>query len=98
MLRLILITFALTACIANTVPASATSVAQAPVSNARVELASGGLQRCWVVDTPWGPQRRCRSYGGYYGGWRTYGGYGGYSGWGGGYGYPARGDWDRDGD
>ncbi len=93
-MRPIVITLALTACIASAVPASATPVAQSLVSDAQIELASGGFQRCWVVDTPWGPQRRCRAYGGYYGGWGTYTGYGGY----GGYGYPARGDGDRDDD
>ncbi len=85
---------AFAACIASTAPASATPVGQPPLSDTRIELASGGFQRCWVVDTPWGPQRRCRAYGGYYGGWGTYTGYGGY----GGYGYPARGDRDRDDD
>ncbi len=92
-MRPIFITFALIAGIATTVPACATPIAQLPV-DAGIELASGGFQRCWVVDTPWGPQRRCRAYGGYYGGWGTYTGYGGY----GGYGYPARGDGDRDDD
>ncbi len=92
--RPIFISFALIACIVSTAPACATPVAQPSVLDTRIELASGGLQRCWIVQTPWGPQRRCRSYGGYYGGWRTY--YGGYgAGW---YGYPARGGWDRDDD
>ncbi len=85
---------ALAVCIASTAPASATPVAQPPMSDVRIELASGGLQRCWIVPTPWGPQRRCRTYGGYYRGWGTY--YGGYRGEG--YGYPARGGWDRDDD
>ncbi len=84
----------LAACVATAAPAIATPLAQSPLSSdPGIELASGGLQRCWVVDTPWGPQRRCRSYGSYYGGWR-YSGYGGYRG----YGYPARGGWDRDDD
>ncbi len=99
--RHIFISFLLTACIANA--ESATPTAQPPVPDPLIELASGGLQRCWIVQTPWGLQRRCRGgwsgYGGYYSGPGGYGGYGGYGGgWSGGYGYPARGDWDGDGD
>ncbi len=60
MLRVILIAFAFTACIANTVPASTTPVAQSPVSNARVELASGACNAVGSSIPPWGPQRRCR--------------------------------------
>ncbi len=69
----------LAAYIASTAPASAVPIAQPPALDTRIERASGGLERCWTVYTPWGPQRRCRSYGSYYGGWR-YSGYGGYGG------------------
>ena len=97
--------FALAACIANATPAIAAPVEQSHVAELQIELASGGLQRCWFVQTPWGTQRRCRDggWGGYggrggYGGYGGYGGWGGgYGGWGGGYGYRRDGDWgDRD--
>lgn len=103
--RLIFSSFALAACIANATPAFALPVEQSPVLDVQFELASGGLQRCWFVQTPWGPQRQCRGggWGGYggrggYGGYTGYGGWGGgYGGWGGGYGYRRDGDWgDRD--
>jgi hypothetical protein len=99
-IRPVLISFALAACVATTVPAFATPVAQSPVSDVQIELASGGYQRCWIVPTPWGPQRRCRG-GGWrgYGRWGGYGGYGGYGGWGGGgYGYRRHGEWGEWGD
>jgi hypothetical protein len=101
----IFISFALAACIANANPAFAMPVEQSPVLDVQIELTSGGFQRCWFVQTPWGPQRRCRGggWGGYggrggYGGYRGYGGWGGgYGGWSGGYGYRRDGDWgDRD--
>jgi hypothetical protein len=81
----ICISFALAACIANASPAFAMPVEQSPASDVQIELASGGFQRCWFVQTPYG------GYGGY-GSWG-----GGYGGWGGGYGYRRDGDWgDRD--
>lgn len=86
--RATFIPFALASCIASAIPAFAAPIAPSPQRDAQFELASGGNQRCWMVETPWGPQRRCR--GGGYGGWG--GGGGGY----GGGGYGGRGDGDRE--
>jgi hypothetical protein len=76
------ISFALASCVATAAPAFAAPIARSLVSDAQIELASGGNQRCWMVETPWGPQRRCRGGGGGYGRGGGYGG-GGYGGWGG---------------
>jgi hypothetical protein len=99
----IFISFALASCFAIT--AFAAPVGRSLASDARTEIASGGSQRCWIVDTPWGPQRRCRGggWGGYggdhgyrergdHGEFESRGGWGGaYGGWNGGYG-AGRGD------
>ncbi len=61
--RPIFISFALAGCVATTAPTFAESVAQSPLSDAQTELAGGGLQRCWMAQTPQGPQRRCRGGG-----------------------------------